>query len=53
VAAAGHDRDVRDLVVLVPVPVPDREPEEVVVERQCTVEVGDPDRDVVDVDDVL
>jgi hypothetical protein len=52
VPAAGDDRDVRHLPGLVALPVADRQPEEVVVEGERPVEVGHPDRGVVEVDDV-
>jgi len=52
VTAPRNDRDVGDLVPLETLPVAHREPQQLVVELECAVEVGDPDRHVVEIDDV-
>lgn len=50
-AAAGDDRNEREFVVLELLSIPDRQAEQVVIERQGPLDIADADRDVVDVSD--
>ena len=52
VTATRDDRHVRDLAGVVSLPVAELHAQQVVVERQCPVEIRYADRHVVEVDDV-